>query len=51
MTKDEASDLRSLIERAEECGLDLQRAQLAKVQADSNLASMLHRLQYPQQKA
>lgn len=43
ITKDEVSDLKSLIDRAEQCAVRLQVAQAEKARADSNLESWLLR--------
>lgn len=47
LSKEDASDLKSFHERAVECALTLQKAQFAKDQADRNLESFMHGLQYP----
>lgn len=43
MTKEDVSDLKSLIDRAEQCAVRLQVAQTEKARADSNLENWLLR--------
>lgn len=41
MTKDQISDLQSLIERAKQCAVGFRNAELAKAEADRQLESFL----------
>lgn len=50
MTKSEASDLRSLIDRVKQATLDQKMAVLAHEQASRNLENFLHTLEYPANK-
>jgi len=50
LTKDEISDLVSLIERKIQTVLELENARLADVQAQRNLDNELNRLQFRREK-
>jgi len=51
LSKETASDLKSLIDRVEQTALILQNAEFSAKKAKADLESFLHRLQYPPKKS
>jgi hypothetical protein len=47
MTKDEASDLKSLIDRARQAALALQNAQYVNDEVERQIVSFINKMQYP----
>lgn len=47
MTKDQASDLKSLIDRAKQTALAVQAAQFVNEEAERQLGSYMHKLEHP----
>ena len=50
LTKEEASDLKSLTDRLIECELNLAKAQMIRIEAARQLDNFVHRLQFPEPK-
>ena len=51
MTRDEGSQLRSLIQSAVQRSIELERASVAKEVADMKVESYLYKLEHPENKA